>query len=208
MMAFDRGQERTDTGITDRLADLSRDGYCGGMKMNVGDVKSKCSIRGRVAFVLAIAEQFVESLKYSEKVYSLATKALDDAWKWEVGEQISGDQLDYYLENPEEESLAVYECMAPEELKPGFVAITSALAYVAWQAYKKDGIKRMSDSIHQVSETVIDQVVDFAKKSPGFDVPFVDCIAKYLVEKCGSSTRDGLGEPIAKASLMKAWRNQ
>lgn len=176
--------------------------------MNVADVKSKCSIRGRVAFVLAIAEQFVESLKYSEKVYSLATKALEDAWKWEEGEQISGDQLDYYLENPEEESLSVYECMASAEIQPGFVAITSALAYVAWHAYKKDGIKRMSDSIHQVSETVIDQVVDFAKKSSGFDVSFVDCIAKFLVEQCEGSTPDGLGEPIAKVSVMKACRGE
>lgn len=176
--------------------------------MNVADVKSKCSIRGRVAFVLAIAEQFVESLKYSEKVYSLAQQALEDAWKWEEGGQITGDQLDYYLENPEEESLAVYECMAPEELKPGFVAITSALAYIAWHAYKKDGIKRMSDSIHQVSEAVVDQVFDFAKKSPGFDLPFADCVAKYLVEICGSSTPNGLGEPIAKASVMKACRRQ
>lgn len=176
--------------------------------MNVANVKSKCSICGRVAFVLAIAEQFVESLNYSEKVYSLALKALEDAWKWEEGEQITGDQLNYYLENPEEESLAVYGCDPPASAWASIMTLTSAMSYVTWHAYKKDGITRMSSVIHEVTEDVVDEVVDFAKKSPGFDVPFADCIAKYLVDKCRSSTPNGLGEPIAKASVMKACRRQ
>lgn len=176
--------------------------------MNVADVKSKCSVRGRVAFVLAIAEQFAESLKYSEKVYTLATKALEDAWKWEEGEQISGDQLDYYLENPEEESLAVYGCDPPASAWVGMMTLTSAISYVIWHAYKKDGIARMSSVIHEVTEDVVDEVVDFATRSPDFDVAFVDCIAKYLVEECGSATPNELGKPIAKASVIKACRRQ
>lgn len=172
--------------------------------MKTADVKSRCSIRGRVAFVLAVAEQCVELLRYSEEVYVLARKALEDGWKWEEEGQVDGDQLDYYIENPEEESLAAYECMAPQAVQPSFVAITSALAYVAWHAYKKDGITRMSDSIHQVSEAVVDQVVEFATKSPGFSVAFVDCVAEYLIAKCRGTTPDELGEPIARASVLKA----
>ena len=172
--------------------------------MNVSDLKSKCSIRGRVAFVLAIAERFAESLRYSDKVYHLARNALRDAWKWEEGAKVSGDELDYYLENPEEESLAVYECTAPESIQAGFIVITSAVAYVAWHAYKKDGIHRMSDSIHQVSEAVVDQVIDYAKKSPSFDVAFLDCICKYLGQQCGTADPNELGAAISRASMLEA----
>jgi hypothetical protein len=172
--------------------------------MNAGDVKSRCSIRGRVAFVLAIAEQCVGLLKYSEKVYSLATKALDDAWKWEEGGQVDGDQLDYYIENAEEESLAVYGCNPPESAQAAVMTITSAMCYVTWHAYKKDGVTRMSESIHEVTESVIEEVIDFAEKVPGFDPAFVDCLAEYLVEKCGSATCDELGRPIARASVLTA----
>ncbi len=172
--------------------------------MSTSDVKSRCSIRGRIAFVLAIAEQCIGLLKYSETVYTLAANALADAWKWEEGGQVDGDQLDYYLENSDEESLAVYGCNPPESAWAAVMAITSAISYVIWHAYKKDGVTRMSESIHEVTEAVVDEVIDFAEKSPGFDLAYLDCVTKYIVEKCGSATPDDLGEPIARASILKA----
>ena len=173
--------------------------------MDAGDVKLRCSIRGRVAFVLAISEQCVGSLTYSEKVHRLATQALEDAWKWEEGGHVSGDQLGYYLENAEEESLAVYGCNPPPSALPAMMAITSAMAYVIWHAYKKDGGKGMSATILEVDENVIDEVIDFAKKSPGFDFAFLDRLCKHLVQMGGKP--DELGKPIGKASLLKTARN-
>ena len=140
----------------------------GDMRMNTADVKAKCSIRGRANFVLAIAERCIGQLLYSDKVHNLAVKAIRDAWQWEEGEKVHGDLLDYYLENPEEESLAVYGCDPPRKAFAAIMAITSAVAYVTWHAYRKDGVTTMSSSIHEVSESVVDEVVDFALEVPGF----------------------------------------
>ena len=172
--------------------------------MNATDVKAKCSIRGRVAFVLAIAEQCIEHLHYSDKVYELAAKAIEDAWKWEEGGQINGEHLDYYLENEEEESLAVYGCNPPERAFGAIMAVTSAVAYVTRQAYKKDGITRMSSTIHEVSESVVDDVVESALKSPGFNPAFIDCMATYLVEVCAGLHVNDLGAPIEKQAVLNA----
>ncbi|MBI3409908.1 MAG: hypothetical protein HY040_16335 [Planctomycetes bacterium] len=175
--------------------------------MNAIDVKIKCSIRGRVAFVLAIAEKCLGLLQYSEKVYNIAAKALEDAWKWEEGRKVHGDQLDYYLENPEEESLAVYGCDPPKPSWAAIMAITSALAFVTWHAYKKDGIKRMSSTIHEVSESVVDDVVGYATQSAGCDPAFLECISKYIVEKCGSSDVSELGKPMKREAVLGACTN-
>jgi hypothetical protein len=172
--------------------------------MNMLDVKTKCSIRGRVAFVLALAEKCVGLLRYDEKVYNLAAKALEDAWKWEEGQKVHGDQLDYYLENPEEESLAVYGCDPPKSAWAAIMAITSAVAFVAWHAYKKDGITKMSSSIHEVSESVIDDVVGFATQSPSCDAAFLECVSKYVVEKCGNSNVSELGKPVKREAVLDA----
>jgi hypothetical protein len=172
--------------------------------MNTADVKAKCSIRGRVAFVLAIAEGCIGQLRYSDKVYTLAAKAMRDAWKWEEGEKVHGDLLDYYLENPEEESLAVYGCDPPESAFAAIMAITSAVAYVTWHAYRKDRATMMSSSIHEVTESVVDEVVDFASRSPGFDAAFIDCVSSYLVKKCGNSNPSELGEPVKRQMVLDA----
>jgi hypothetical protein len=160
----------------------------------------------RVALVLAIADQCIEQLRYSEKVYNLTANALRDAWKWEQGEPIHGDLLDYYLENPEEESLAVYGCDPPTSSLAAIMAITSAVAYVAWHAYKKDGITAISSTIHEVSESVLDEVVDYATSSPRFDATFIDRVSRYLVEKCGISDPEQLGQPVTRQMVLDACR--
>jgi len=174
--------------------------------MDAMDVKSKCSIRGRVAFVLAISQQCLGLLKYSEKIYNFTAKGLEDAWTWEEGGSISGDQLDYYLENPEEESLAVYGCDPPKSAWAAVMAITSALSYVIWHAYKKDGVMRMSETIHEVSESVFDEVIDFAKQSPAINDVFLDRLSKYIVENYSSADSSDLGKSIPKASVLQACR--
>jgi hypothetical protein len=172
------------------------------MTMNTMDLKSRCSIRGRAAFVLAIAEQCVGLLKYSERPYALATKALEEAWKWEEGHEVAASHLYSYLENPAEEALMVYEWDCPEAVAGGFVAVTSALAYVVWHAYKQQGITTMPSSIQEVSEAVIDQVIDFARQSQDLSVAYVDCLSKFLVEKCRSAGPTELGGPIERASVL------
>lgn len=172
--------------------------------MNAADVKTRCSIRGRVAFVLAIADQCTEPLRYNEEVFQLAASALQEAWNWQEGQTVTGDQLDYYLENDEEESLAVYGCDPPESASAAVMAITSAVAFVIWHAYKKDEITAVSSTIHEVSESVIDDVVGFAIKSPGFEGAFVSCVADYLVKRCATSDSNELGAPVKRGLVLNA----
>ena len=172
--------------------------------MNTTDIKARCSIRGRAAFVLAVAERCIGQLRYSDKVYDLAAKAMRDAWKWEEGEKIHGDLLDYYLENSDEESLAVYGCDPPKSAFAAIMAITSAVAYVAWHAYRQDGVTTMSSSIHEVTESVVDEVVGFATTSPGFDATFIDCISGYLGKTCRASNPAEMGEPVRRETVLEA----
>jgi hypothetical protein len=171
--------------------------------MNGIDVRTKCSIRGRVAFALAVAEQCLPALHCDKKIYELSSTALKLAWRWAEGENIHGDVLDYYLENSDDESLAVYGCDPPESGRAALMALTSAIAYVTWHAYLKEGVRTMSSTIHDVDESVLDEVVEFAKENPGFDTGFLDCISAVLVKECHDEDPRKLGRPINRRKLVR-----
>jgi hypothetical protein len=175
--------------------------------MNTTRIRATCSIRSRVAFVLAVAESCIDRLRYNPKVFNLAVEAIRDAWRWEEGEPVSGDQLDHHLEGSEEESLAVYGCDPPESARAAVMAVTSAVAYVAWHAYRHDGVSAVSSTIHEVDESVIDDVVAYASSSPGFRADFADCVADYLLRQC-TSTPAELGLPVTRRSVIDACTRQ
>jgi hypothetical protein len=157
-----------------------------------------------VAFVLAIAERCLEALKYDSKVYECARDAIALAWRWEEGGVVSGDDLDYYVENADEESLAVYGCSVPPQAFSEMMAITSAMCYVTWHAYKSDGITRMSESIGSVSEDVVGEVIGFATSSRYGKEEYMMCLLNEIESKCGSLTNEVLGIPIMRKSLCDA----
>ena len=173
--------------------------------MALDRLKSRCSIRGRVAFALALAERCVELLKHDNVAYQLARNALDDAWMWEEGAVVSGDRLSGYLENAEDESLVAYESMAPERAKPGFAAIITAVAYVAWHAYIEDHESAlMSESINEVSEAALDDIVALVEASTELGPRFVDRVADYIANECASESPLALGQPVARLKVVLA----
>ena len=58
---------------------------------------SWCSIRDRVAFMLANAEAALNTIKTSEGIATRIRTALDLAWRWEQVADVSGEALQEVL---------------------------------------------------------------------------------------------------------------
>ena len=163
-----------------------------------------CTIRARVAFVLAVAEWARDKVITSKDASARLHNAFDLAWRWQQTANVSGKTLDSVLADEADTGLAVEESMAPTAEKPAWVTITSAICYVCWHAYINVGDEEgMSEFISEVREDVIDQTIDFARRVPGFNQAAVDRLAQYCINHHKMANDKELGEPISRETMMQ-----
>lgn len=157
------------------------------------------TIRARAAFVLAVAEDVFAVIRIGR---DLAREALNAGWEWEEKGNGTGDSLYDFFENPEEEGLWRYESQAPEEEKNAWTTLTSAMCYVTWHAYRTDGAKSMPTPIEEVSEDVVAQTVEVARKIPCFREERVDRIEEFLNSNCQAARPEDLGTGIRRNLIL------
>jgi len=153
--------------------------------------------------VLAVAEVVRPAIQAREVVATRIRSALDLAWQWEQFGGISGRALYDTLESENEDGLMVEEWEAPADQKPAWVAVTSAISYASWHAFMTTGDKRIPEPIDEVGEEVIDQVVAYARRAPGFDPHCVDLLAQYCVDHHKTADASALGEPIGRDVMVQ-----
>ena len=163
-----------------------------------------CTIRARVAFVLAIAEAARRAIDAPPDVAERLRAALDLAWRWEQVGDTSGQALYETLATEDDVGLAIDESSAPQAQKPAWGAIISAIAYVAWHAFAQAGAKHMPETIGEVSEEVIDDIVDLARRTPGLEPHLPDRLAAFCLGHYASADRSTLGEPIRREAILQA----
>jgi Immunity protein Imm6 len=162
-----------------------------------------CTISARVAFVLTIAELASTTIT-ARAPGKRVRSALDLAWRWQQSGDVMGAALDHVLENEDDDGLLVDESAAPEHDVPAWVAITSAIAYAAWHAFRREGASHMPETIGEVTEEVIDQVASYAREAPGLDHDAVDRLVRYCVEYHRAAAASERGAPVARAAMRQA----
>jgi hypothetical protein len=172
--------------------------------MQFHSVLAKCTVRARVAFVLAIAETETQVIDADENIANRIRTALELAWEWEERGNVSGDLLYHTLENEKGDGLLVYEFEAANAIKPAWVTITSAIAYTAWHAYVCKKIKFLPEPMYEINEEIIDQAVLCAKRAPGFDPQFLEVLVRYCIENHRSGESNSLGRSIPRDEILSA----
>lgn len=93
---------------------------------------SELPIRARVALTLASAERALTILEAPLELLYLATEALQIAWKWEMGQDVSARELYDYIHQ-----LFGWEpAVNNEKQKSALFSIITALYYTTWHAQK------------------------------------------------------------------------
>jgi Immunity protein Imm6 len=145
-------------------------------------------------------------LEENDEGYAEARNALDKCWKWLEGEEIAGDTLYECLENENDTGLLVFGSMAVDNpLKLSvWNTIATALMYVIWQAYEAEGEKYLPQTIEEVDETMIDDLLSCASESNQLNVSWLEGLKQYLLTKYPANEPSQLGKPIDKAEVMNS----
>jgi len=160
------------------------------------------TIRARVAYVLGIAEHIISDIKSDSSGYLLAKEAIKTAWAWQNNASVSADVLNEYLMNEDEEGLLIHEQEASEDMVSAWVTITTAIAYVAWHAYQqKDEFP--PGALCEVSEDIVEQVIEYASKTNVYDADFVNKLSEYLISSFRTKNANELGKPINREDFLK-----
>jgi hypothetical protein len=168
------------------------------------DLICKMTIRARVALYLAVAENVFKLLKEEDKGYAEAKDALDKCWEWLEGRNVSADTLYEYLENADDSGLLVFGSMAAgNSLKLSiWNTLATALMYVIWQAYNVEGEKYLPQTIEEVDETMIDDLLSCATESNQFNVSWFEKLKQHLLDKYPVNELNQLGKPVHKAEVI------
>jgi hypothetical protein len=104
--------------------------------------------------------------------------------------------------NEDEEGLLIHEQEASEDMVSAWVTITTAIAYVAWQAYQqKDEFP--PGALCEVSEDIVEQVIEYASKTNVYDADFVNKLSEYLLSSFRTKNANELGKPINREDFLK-----
>jgi len=166
-----------------------------------------CSVRSRVAFVLALAERASARIEAEEWLAGRIRAALDSAWRWEQVGDVSGDTLyeavDGSTQNLDDDD-GIQERMVAVTQTFSVFTIMSALYYTSWHAYVVAGEKSFPEPICEVSEEDIDVAVGYARQMlTGFNQAAVDCLAQYCIDHHKAANENELGEPISRETMLE-----
>lgn len=170
------------------------------MKSKFSDLRQRVPIRGRVAFVLAVAQKVLPALEHKQDALSAAAQALADGWRWEEGETISSLQL---YEKDDEDLVLQGSLVKDEKALPAIMAATSAFYYMLWHAYKLDlnrgQVKRGEvPNMGEVSEEVIDEVCQYAMQSVLCEEDWITELTKRLIKDYGTDNPEELGAVVPR----------
>jgi len=166
-----------------------------------------CSVRSRVAFLLAVAELASAKIEAERDVAGRIRAALDLVWRWEQNSDVSADALyeavDGSTENLNDDD-GIQEHMVAVTQKFPVFTIMSALYYTSWHAAIAAGEKNFPEPVCEVSEEDIDVAVDYARQMPtGFNQAAVDRLAQYCIANHKAADDKDRGAANSRETMLE-----
>jgi hypothetical protein len=162
------------------------------------------SIRGKVAYLLSIAESIFSVINDSSNGSIQARVGLNKCWEWLSGNSIvSGDDIYYFLANEDDTGLDVYSYELDEnDLKfLNWEVIIHTIGYVAWQAYNLDKEKYVPQDIEKVDDTTIDNIFEYLNQIPSFNKEYALNLRDQLLAKFPFDPDNKFGSFISKEQV-------
>ncbi|MGG0656870.1 Imm6 family immunity protein [Rummeliibacillus pycnus] len=111
----------------------------------------------KVGFVLTIAERVFSEIRKDDERYPEGREALNKCWLWVEAHAVSGDELYELIDNADYTGISEF---AEEEEDLDIARLWSllvdAVAYTSWEAYKKEKVKYLPQSLEGINDDSID----------------------------------------------------
>lgn len=170
------------------------------------ELLSDLTVRARVAFHLAVAEEAFATVAPGDPGRARAREALDAGWRWVEGAPVSADELYRRLENEQDTGLMVWgqAASADPEAAAAWCAIIDAWMYLVWRAYAAESCVYLPQTIEDVDETMIDDLLGHAGQTRSFDPTRATRRRDRLLERHRRGDVERLGQPLTRDEALAA----
>jgi hypothetical protein len=163
---------------------------------DICEVSDLLAIRPRVAIVLSIASRTLPALE-GEESNALARAALDNGWKWEIGERVTARDLYSHI-GP----LGMAAGRARGDQQRALCAIGTALYYVTWQAFRQELRQKKKLSVPNDMADVDDEaIVETAKQARqvgAYDLKWENALVERALRDYSPDDPEALGPAIPR----------
>jgi hypothetical protein len=173
----------------------------------VSDFLNQLNLKGRAAFTLILGEQAYDKIDKSIEGINVAREALDAGWRWLSGKSINED--DYYelIENANDTGLYYYGTVlkkGDEHTSNLFNVVLVAAMYTSRQIYDSLDCKYLPQTLEEVDEEFVDQLIGYAKKAKIYNEVYIDRLKAHLIDHHSMKNSSGkVGNNLEKETLLE-----
>ncbi|EST10768.1 Imm6 family immunity protein [Sporolactobacillus laevolacticus] len=106
----------------------------------------------KVGFVLTVAERVFSVISKNDERYLDGREALDKCWLWVESHAVTGDELYELIDNADFTGISEF-AEGEEDLNIArlWSLLVDAVAYTSWEAYKKEKVKYLPQSLEGIT---------------------------------------------------------
>jgi hypothetical protein len=146
--------------------------------------------RGRAAVVTLVAMRLADDIRVAGDDDRAATAAIDAMKRWVRGERVSGRKMSdlvYNEDNGAAEGIALHTMIGAEtDATPAWLALTTAVMYVAWHVYRSTS-ETMPGDVAEVDEDTLDMLDEYWRATSSYDRGLIEYAARSLSGKPDST---------------------
>ncbi|NMD71609.1 hypothetical protein HHO41_15010 [Bacillus sp. DNRA2] len=135
----------------------------------------------KVGFVLTVAERVFSVISKDDERYLDGREALDKCWLWVESHAVTGDELYELIDNADFTGISEF---AEEEEDLNIARIWSllvdAVAYTSWEAYKKEEVKYLPQSLEGINADSITILLNSAVETSFLTIDEIERMESVL----------------------------
>ncbi len=163
------------------------------------------TLKAKACFIMLLAEQAYKEIDKSIDGIGVARNALDSAWQWLGGANVDEDNFYTYIENVNDTGLYFYGSILKKEnihLSNLFNVILISIMYTSSQIYKASGCKYVPQTLEEVDDEFIDQLIRYLEKTDLYDQDHIESLKLHFTKHHAANFINEVGGNIEKNNVM------
>jgi hypothetical protein len=137
----------------------------------------------KVAFVLTVAEKVFSVISTDDERYPEGREALDKCWLWAESHALTGDELYELIDNADFTGISEF---AEEEEDLNIAKLWSllvdAVAYTSWEAYRKEKVKYLPQSLEGINSDSITTILSSAVETSFLTIDEIERMKSVILD--------------------------
>lgn len=137
----------------------------------------------KVGFVLTVAERVFSVISKDDERYPEGKEALDKCWLWVESYAVTGDELYELIDNADFTGISEF-AEEEEDLNIAILwsLLVDAVAYTSWEAYKKEKVKYLPQSLEGINADSITIFLNSAVETSFITVDEIERMESILID--------------------------